>query len=102
MTPLAAQLRCRLRRAGRRRDTIHRSQREQAVQLALGVLAQHEAVLDHVADRVDHLAVIVLERRIALLDRTAWIAGADASGGRPGERDELACGLAPVVGLVTG
>src|SRR5262245_42488902 len=94
VTPLTTELRRRLRCVGGRGHTSRKSQRDHAVELALGVLAQHEPVLDHVADRMSHLAPIALERGIALLDRGAWIAGGEAIGPGPGERNELAGTLA--------
>src|SRR5262245_24093606 len=67
--------------------------------LVVGVLAQHQAILDESVDRAHHLASIVRERRIALLDRRARIARGQALGLGSGEWNVLARALAAVVGL---
>src|SRR5258708_624071 len=86
-------------RARRRGYALCQSERDQSRVLAGGVLAQHQAILDHLPDRVGHPVLVLLEGPIALLDRPARIPAGQAAGPCPRERDELARALAPVVGL---
>ena len=83
----------------RRRDTRGQSCIDQSLDLVIGVLTQQQAILDHVVDRALHPIVVVIERRIALLDRPARIAGGFAVGLGLGERDVLAGAFTAVVGL---
>src|SRR2546425_9720228 len=84
------------RRARRRGHALGQSQRDQSRVLAGSVLAQHQAILDHLPDRVGHPGLVLLERRIALLYRLARIAGSQAVRVGLRERDELARALAAV------
>ena len=59
----------------RRRDASVQSPLEQSGLLHVSVLTQHQAILDQPVDRADHLAVVLTERAIALLDRRARVAG---------------------------
>src|SRR5439155_23563550 len=90
------------RRARRRGHALGQAQRDQSRVLAGSVLAQHQAILDHLPDRVGRPVLVLLERRIALLDRLARIAGSQAVGFGLRERDELARALAAIVGLGAG
>ena len=52
---------------------------DQSFNLVIGVLTQQQAIPDHVVDRALHRIVVVIERGIALLDRSARIAGGFAA-----------------------
>lgn len=86
-------------RRGRRLalQSCRRSCLDQAVQLGIEVLAQQQAVPDHMMEGVRHLAHVVIERRIALFEGRTRIAGGGAFCRGPGERDILPRTFAPVV-----
>src|SRR5687767_9528785 len=96
-----AQRRRRLRwqLAVRRRDASGQSRLEHPGLLPLSVLTQHQAILDQSVDRADHLAVVLAERGIALLDRRARIAGGQALGLGSRERNILTRLLTAVIRL---
>src|SRR5713101_6596094 len=75
--------------------------RDEAVELRLRVLAQHEALRDQVVDGADDLRVVGVEARVALGNRWARVA-VRAVGGGSREGDRLARALAAVVRLRTG
>src|SRR6266853_6072426 len=89
----------RLRRqlAPRRGHACGESRLEQPRLLIVGVLAQHEAILDESVDGADHLTVVLAEARITLLDRWPRIAGRGAVRRGRSERDVLTRSLAAVV-----